>query len=419
MEEKKNDLTTENQNKTNNQSPEQTITIAPTNMNEEEMTREEHKRDISAIIPEFETTKTADQINLESKDKQLKSDGAVIIGNIVDDVYNYIPDSKLPEKIDIKARKAFLKKNKDLKMNISEVDMNIVKAKQKKMLNITSTMSLVIIGVLVLAFFVYKNTPKESDFKALPVTVELGDSLPTTKAKYIKPGIGNEVNELEYTIDTSSVVIDKVGEYQYTVTHNGKTKAGIIKIVDTTAPELETRNLVIKQGDTFEASSFVVKCTDLSGCNYSFEEANTTSKYTEPGNYVVVLAAEDAYGNKTIKQENLVIEQLGYVKNFKKTLDYDFNTNSQVTELYEIHFTDYFSSTEILRGKHTTITTYKDDESYQVARKEHYGEANYTLDDEKKTITYVEEANTVGPYYSKYDQVMSWFSDNGFEEIDD
>ena len=189
---------------------EETVTIAPSMIDQEELDRTNYKRDMSAIIPQFETTKTADQLKIESRENQLKSDGSTIIGNIVDDVYNYIPESKLPEMIDIKARKQFLKKNKDLKMNISEVDINIERDKQKKMLNITSTISLVIIVGLVLFFFYYKSVPKDSDFQALPVTVELGKSLPASKSDYIKPGVGEKVDELQYEIDTSEVVVDKV-----------------------------------------------------------------------------------------------------------------------------------------------------------------------------------------------------------------
>lgn len=397
---------------------EQVVTIAPTMMDEDEMTREERKKDLSSIIPEFQETKTADQISLESKENQLKSDGCIVIGNIVDDKYNYIPDVKLPEMIDMKARKSFLKKNKEIKMNISEVDLKAAEAKRKKMLNVTSTISLCLIAFLAAAYFYFKNSPKDGDFKPLTVTVELGESLPTSKSAYVKPGIGNNIDEMAYTIDTKDVVVDKVGEYTYYVTHNNKRKPGKLKIVDTTPPEIETREVVLIEGETFEASSFVVKCSDLSGCNYAFEDSNTENKYTQAGSYVVVVTASDAFGNKTIKKESLVIEKVGYVKFFKKQFEFDFETNSQKVEKYEIHFTDFFSDSIILTGIHTTITTYSDEESYQKARKEYYGEVNYTCDDEAKTIKHVEKATTVGYYYSSYDQVINYLKTQGFEEVD-
>lgn len=409
----------EEQKDTNTTPEEETVvTIAPTIIDEDEMTREERKKDLSAIIPEFQETKTADQISLESKENQLKSDGCIVIGNIVDDKYNYIPDAKLPEMIDMKARKSYIKKNKEKKMNISEVDIKAAELKKKKMLNITSMISLCIIAFLVAAYLYYKNSPKDADFNPLTVTVELGKSLPTSKSAYVKPGIGKEVDEMSYTIDTKDVVVDKVGEYKYYVTHNNKRKPGIIKIVDTTPPAIETREVILLEGESFEASSFVVKCSDLSGCNYSFEDSNTENKYTQAGSYVVVVAATDAFGNKTIKKESLVIEKVGYVKFFKKQFEYDFSTNSQKVEKYEIHFTDFLSDSIILTGIHTTITTYSDEESYQTARKEYYGEVNYTCDDEAKTIKHVEKATTVGYYYSSYDQVINYLKTQGFEEVD-
>ena len=406
-------------NKKDDQAQEEIVTIAPSMLDSEELDRENFKRDISAIIPQFETTKTSDQLKIESQENQLKSDGSIVIGNIVDDVYNYIPESKLPEMIDMKARKQFLKKNKDLKMNISEADINVERDKQKKILNITSTISLVIILSLVAFFFYYKSVPKESDFQALPVKVELGKSLPASKSAYIKPGIGKEVDELQYVVDTSSVIVDKVGEYPYTVRHNGVVKTGMIYIEDTTPPEIETREVVITQGESYEAASFVVKCSDLSGCNYDFEENNTESKYTEAGSYVVVVSATDAYGNKSIKQESLVIEQIGNVKFFIKEYDYDFTTDSQITEKYEIHFTDFLSSAIILTGVHTTTTVYGTEEAYKEALVQHYGEANYTCYDETKTIVHVEKAYTVGYNYSEYSKVMDWFETNGFKETNE
>ena len=73
-------------NKKDDQAQEEIVTIAPSMLDSEELDRENFKRDISAIIPQFETTKTSDQLKIESQENQLKSDGSIVIGNIVDDV---------------------------------------------------------------------------------------------------------------------------------------------------------------------------------------------------------------------------------------------------------------------------------------------------------------------------------------------
>ena len=82
------------------------ITITPTMIDNEEIGKKNQKKDLSAIIPEQNNqTENTDGIVLESKDKELKSDGAVVIANIVND--DIVMDEKavLPAQIDIEARK--------------------------------------------------------------------------------------------------------------------------------------------------------------------------------------------------------------------------------------------------------------------------------------------------------------------------
>ena len=130
----------------------------------------------------------------------------------------------------------------------------------------------------------------------------------------------------------------------------GITKYGIVEIVDTTSPKLETRDLKITEGTSYNASSFVESCRDHSGCNYSFQNSETPKKFTSPGSYVVYIVATDAYGNNVNKQANLFIEAKGIVKIFEKKTSYDFNTGYSVTERYELNFAEYANDTLLFSG---------------------------------------------------------------------
>ncbi len=405
-------LDTQKDNETNTEVvPSQVIT--PTMLDNNET--QNKKVDISAIIPQGEVSNSGNKIELSSKEKDLKSDGAVIIADLVDDSFKTRDNVSLPNQIDIKARKELLKKNKDKKKKIVNLDEEKIN-KKKKQQSIMSIVSLIVIACLVIFFFYYKSVPKDSDFKALTIEIELGESLPLRKSEYIKPGIGNTVDEMAYQIDTSNVTVDQVGEYQYTVYHNNIQKKGLIIVKDTTAPVLEVREVVINVGESYDATRFVSNCVDLSGCSYSFEDQETENKYTEAGSYVVYIRATDAYDNKTIKQASLIIEEVGMARTYVKEYAYDFELGYEKIEKYELHFTNFMNNAIILNGLHTEVYIYQDKDKFDAIYKEHNGDVNYTFDVTNKTMTVVEKANNVGYNYSRLSDVSNYLLGQGFKE---
>lgn len=397
-----------------NQEHKKTEVISPMMLNEDE---EQKAIDLSAIIPQNAVIQEDNEkINLFSKDYNLKSDGSIVLADIVNDEARLRENIIMPSGIDIKARKDAIKRNQNQKKKIN-TDVDIVKEKNKKKnQSIMSIVSLIIIAFLVGFYFYYKQAPRDSNFKAKQVRVELGDALPTSKSAYVIPGIGDFVDDMAYDLDTSNVSVDKVGEYPYTVIHNNMRKNGVIIVEDTTAPELEVREVVLTVGESFNAPRFVSNCTDLSGCSYSFEEQDTIEKYTQPGTYTVYVVAKDAYDNKTVKQASLVIEDPGMVKFYVKEDAYDFDKGYQLTQTYEIHFTDFINNSIILNGIYIQIYSYQDQEKYDEAFKEHNGDINYTFDNADKTMTIRERANTIGYNYSRYQDVINYLNTNGFIE---
>lgn len=401
--------------KDKNSIPSKEETITPTMLDEEERTKVVKEKDLSSIIPKRMEEETPDI--LTSKETQLKTDGTTILGTFINEEQVQLAENaKLPDPIDIAARKEEKERNKNRKNQKKEKKSPSELKKIKKRQNITSLIALLLIIFLVLFYFYYKNRPKEEDFVALEVHVELGSKLPVRKNAYVKPGIGELTDELSYTIDTSSVIVDEIGKYQYSVWHKGTTKYGFVIVEDTTSPTLEVRDVTITEGNSYEVETFVADCRDLTGCNYAFEEKDTKEKYKEPGEYEVYIIATDAYENKTTKKAILKIEAIGMVKYFTKQDTFDFEQGYALTIEYDLHFTDFLDDAIILNGTKYSIYDYQEESKYQEAKEKYYGFEDYTFDDSKKQITYKENANIVGNNYSKLNDVTNYLLNNGYQE---
>lgn len=391
-----------------------TVTIMPT-MIDESIDDREIKRDLSSIIPNYETIEGKEGTELTSKETILKSDGAEVLATI-DDLgeVTFKANYQLPSQIDIKERKE--KQVKETQKKKKKEKLKPSKA-AKKQQNIMSLSALIVIAFLVAFYFLYVKAPGEEDFQPLRVTVELGDTLPIRTSSYVKPGIeGTKVDELLYVKDTSQVKIEEVGEYQFSIKYHGITKYGIVEIKDTTGPTLETQDLTITEGEDYKASHFVNSCRDYSGCNYSFQDSETTLKYTSPGSYIVYIIATDAFGNSVNKKANLFIEAKGLIKNYIKNSGYDFNTGYALTEEYQLNFAEYANYSMLFNGKYITTYEYSDEEKYQAARKIYNGELNYECLDHEKKIVFTKSVTTVGSNYSKLDDIEKYFMEQGFKE---
>ncbi len=390
---------------------EEKVTITPTMIDESEE-RTEIKRDLSAIIPKFEEINNDENsLELISHEKGLKGDGAISIALINSDgEATLTSNAAFPEPIDIEERKKEKQKNKNKKVKK-------VKKKNKsaqKIQNRTALGSLIVIICLAVFFYWYKNHPTEKDFTPLHVTIEIGDSLPIRRSSYVKPGVGKLEDELQYGLDLTNVVLEEVGDYEFTVTYKGISKTGIVSIVDTSPPELEIRNVEINEGDIYDASSFVESCKDPSGCNYSFQDSETEKKFTTYGVYTVYVVATDAFQNSVTKKASLIIEAQGELKSYVKATSFDFNTGYELTERYDLRFEEYSNYSLLLNGTHEKEFKYQDEEVYEKAAKTYSGEVNYTCNDSKKTITFKEAVTTVGSNYSQLSEIDPYLKREGF-----
>ena len=411
----KNDKKKNREEKTPFNPNQEKITIMPTMIDDSDQPISK-RRDLSAIIPKFnDLSQNSDAIEIISKDNALKTDGAMTIANIdANGEYIYRTNFSYPPQIDIEARKEEMEKAKNRKKKKN----NKPSKEAQRFQNRTALGSLIAIIILVICFYIYKNLPTEKDFQPLEVVVELGDKLPIRTKAYVKPGIGKDVDELQYILDTSKVELEKVGEYEFTVTYKDITKTGIVKIVDTTDPEVEIRSVFIKEGTEYNANSFILNCHDYSGCNYSFQDSDTPNKYKTPGAYVVYILVTDAHENSVTKKASLIIEAQGNTRTYEREKNFDFNTGYSITETYELYFDEYETYSLLLEGIYTQKFTYQDEAKYTEARKEYSGEINYTCSDSDLTITQIKKVSVIGSNYSQLSDIENYFAREGFNQID-
>ena len=355
------------------------------------------KRDLSAIIPQ-EAIKGAEASDtLLSKDTVLKSDGAVVIGNIDGEVVNMVADATLPKEIDIESRKkeqqAALKAKKNPNKKKKELS-----EEGKRAQNITTLIVLGAIAFIGIFGYLFVNRKTDADFMPKAITVELGDKLPFNAKEYVTPGVGR-VDDLLYTINTSEVRIDEVGDYEYTVYHSGITKRGTVSIVDTTPPKVKTKELHIIEGSEYNPESFVTSCIDLSGCEFSFKEEKLAD-FKEPGLYNkdnnnLIIVVKDPYDNQSEVGVTLYIEASGDIKKYQREVPYAESLGYSLKSTYEVHYSSFGNNSILSYAKTVDVYTYQNEELFNAEAKKHEGEKEVIINKGEKTITITDTVTSI------------------------
>ena len=150
------------------------------------------------------------------------------------------------------------------------------------------------------------------------IKLEVGTTLSKKVSDYVT---GKLKNTTEYTIKVDGLklgeVVEKTGEYRYTVKYNHQIKEGKIVVVDTKAPEVTTQDVTIGPDDDYELDDFIKTCNDYSKpCKVTLKD---DKDYKEPGIYNLVLVVEDQSGNKTEKTAALTIKEGYSLKQVKES----------------------------------------------------------------------------------------------------
>lgn len=165
------------------------------------------------------------------------------------------------------------------------------------------------------------------------VQVELGDSVFLTadtfvsnlESSKIRPEYFSFESELknseEYQYYDTGYVVSRgkqyldVGEYSVKIKYRKKGYSSVIKVVDTTAPEIENfKDTVYRlKGHPLDIDS-IFRADDLSETTISYR-GTIGIDTNNPGDYSATIRAEDIYGNFTEKQFTIkVIEPAYYIK---------------------------------------------------------------------------------------------------------
>ncbi len=150
------------------------------------------------------------------------------------------------------------------------------------------------------------------------IKIEAGSTLSKKVSDYVT---GKLNNTTEYTIKVEGLklgeVVEKTGEYKYTVKYNRQIKEGKIVVIDTKAPEVTTQDVTIGPDDDYELDDFIKSCNDYSKpCKVTLKD---DKDYTEVGIYNLTLIIEDQSGNKTEKTASLTIKEGYSLKEVKES----------------------------------------------------------------------------------------------------
>lgn len=204
------------------------------------------------------------------------------------------------------------------------------------------------------------------------VNIELGDSFEIEDLIF-------DVEENEDKVPQSEVDkidTEKIGEYTITVENEGKEYTSIVKVQDTTPPELELKELTIYDDEKIsDYKKFIKKVSDASG------EPETTLKteidYTKTGEQEIIIEATDASGNKIEKTTTLTIKKDTDGPAFSGLTDITVEKNGAI---------DYYSGVKAVDKKDGTCKVSVDSSSVNTSVAGTYY-ATYTSQDTKGNKT--------------------------------
>lgn len=184
-------------------------------------------------------------------------------------------------------------------------------------------MYLFIIGIFIGIFLYLK---KENTIKLKNINIEVGSSLSTKIEDYLVAG---QKNKERYKLDISSVDTNKVGTYSYKIKYNNHTKKGIIKVEDTTKPDVELDNITIGINEEFNTNLLLLSCKDYSlPCTIEFEKESDSKLLEQVGSYKIRFVIKDSAGNKTKKETTITVSETETLSS-KMSSDLEYYSNSE------------------------------------------------------------------------------------------
>ncbi len=191
-----------------------------------------------------------------------------------------------------------------------------VKSKRKQMTKwiIIGSISLVIVILSIILFIISKrNTPTNDKLLVKKeVSIEINETMTDEMLFTSKNPDLKDVN----IIYPDNFSTSNLGNYEVTIKIGDKEYTSKVKVIDSTAPVLKVKPLVLTKFDFYTPNNFVESCTDNSGkecivefytgVNQNGEEVNY-GNYMKNGKYDIKIVAKDEAGNETVKSTTLTI----------------------------------------------------------------------------------------------------------------
>ena len=252
--------------------------------------------------------------------------------------------------------------------------VNNPEPKPKKKMNKTLFVLIIVlliaaVGVGVYIFLNVSNKTTTPNVVLKNVEIELGSEVSSNIEDY---ATFNGIASSSCTLDTSAISTDTLNqEYDFTIVCNGVTYTGKAKIVDTTAPIVEVKEVTVQVGTTVSPEDFIASCSDASECSYQFKNEATVNGYlTQAGtdNAVEIVVTDEAGNTANVTALlNVTVDEVPTVY-LRCTLD----NVSLVFGIIDGNFS----------GNVTRSTTFTLEESeYNNLKDTYLGSANITYED--------------------------------------
>ncbi len=193
-----------------------------------------------------------------------------------------------------------------------------VKSKRKQMTKwiIIGSLLIIIIILSIIGFIISKrnNTSSEKLLVKKEVSIEINETMTDEMLFTSKnPNLDDITIVYPDDFDTS-----KLGNYKVKIKTSDKEYTSLVSVIDSTAPVLKVKPLVLTKFNFYTANDFVESCTDnskeeciiefYSGVDENGETVNY-GNYIKDGKYDIKIIAKDSEGNETVKSTTLTIGQ--------------------------------------------------------------------------------------------------------------
>ena len=256
-------------------------------------------------------------------------------------------------------------------------------------------LSLTAVGVGVyIMLHITNNKPviNTTGVKLKDVKIEIGSDIPTDLTYYAD---FNKIDPATCSIDTTNIEDTNTlnAKYKFVIScMNNKKYEGEVEIVDTTKPEVKTKDVKVNMGGKVLALDFIESCDDKTACSYAFKDENTVfDNLQKAGEYDVTIIVQDEAKNSTEVSAKLTVSDVVTAdvylnctmsSNNKETIKLGIASSKftkQAMKVYTYTLTDQAYQDLKNNSQDLNAVTYTDSNGKSITGTGVFDDANHTL----------------------------------------